>query len=65
MNISDEELVAQFASLQAGGLENTEELELPSQAYTHINWEHCAVARVLSDKMIMDAPFKSTMARVW
>jgi Domain of unknown function (DUF4283) len=65
MNISDEELVAQFASPQAGGLENTEELELPSQAYTHINWEHCAVARVLSDKMIMDAPFKSTMARVW
>jgi Domain of unknown function (DUF4283) len=65
MNITDDELIAQFTTLQTEGSEETEELELPTQAYTSINWAHCAVARVVSDRTIMDAQFKSTMTRVW
>jgi Domain of unknown function (DUF4283) len=66
MNLSNDELIAKFSSLNAGGTTGeADRLMMPPNALNTRNWSLCAVARVITDRMMMDTQFVDTMMRVW
>jgi Domain of unknown function (DUF4283) len=62
MELSDEALVAQFSHLEAASPSN---LQLPPEAINTCNWSLCVLPVVISDRLIIEAPFTSSMIRAW
>jgi Domain of unknown function (DUF4283)/Zinc knuckle len=66
MNLSDDELIAQFSLLNAGGTTGeADRLMMPPNALNTRNWSLCVVVRVITDRMMMDTHFVDTIMRVW
>jgi hypothetical protein len=47
MNLTNEELIQRFTSLNANNQAEQEELNLPQETYTRQNWDHVVVAKVI------------------
>jgi Domain of unknown function (DUF4283) len=66
MNLTDEELIRRFSTLRAdGGQDEERQLVIPVTAVSKRNWNLCVVARVVTDRMMVDSQFIDTMMRVW
>jgi Domain of unknown function (DUF4283) len=65
MDLNNEELIERFMTLNAHEKLPPQELMLANQAFTDRDWSKCMIAKVISDKIVLDTQFVTTMARVW
>jgi hypothetical protein len=66
MELSNDELIQRFSNLAAvDSPQQAGPIHLPSHAFTARNWNLCAVARVISDRVAIDTQFVEIMTRVW
>jgi Domain of unknown function (DUF4283) len=66
MDLSNDELIQRFSNLAAvDSPQQAGPIHLPSHAFTARNWNLCAVARVISDRVAIDTQFVEIMTRVW
>jgi hypothetical protein len=65
MELSNDELVARFAILQAQDEEESEGIMLSQQPFAAEKWNLCLVAWVLTDKIMVDAQFGGAMVTIW
>ncbi|KAF3330557.1 hypothetical protein FCM35_KLT03911 [Carex littledalei] len=64
MNQDDEEFIAQFANLSAGSSPQLPISLADSEAQTR-DCNICAMARVVSDRSVMEGGFTQTMMKAW
>lgn len=60
----DEALIQKFVGLQT---EENKPLKIavPTTAASNTNWERCILAKVISNKSMLDAPFSAAMLQAW
>jgi hypothetical protein len=54
MDLNNEELIERFMTLNAHEKLPPQELMLANQAFTDRDWSKCMIAKVISDKIVLD-----------
>lgn len=64
ITLEDEALIQKFVGLQT---EENKPLKIvvPTTAASNTNWERCILAKVISNKSMLDAPFSAAMLQAW
>lgn len=64
MDLTDEQIVEQFAALSSGG-DSSQTVHLPQNGLANKRWNLCALARTVTDKSTGDQQFASTIMSAW
>ncbi|KAJ4812575.1 hypothetical protein LUZ62_025141 [Rhynchospora pubera] len=65
MNVSDEELLAQFAALSSSGDDDVNELVLPQSVVKSWDWENCMVMKVMGARVVFETTFATALRKAW
>lgn len=64
MTEEDEALIQRFIGLQTNEVRRPRVI-IPTSASSNITWDLCIMAKVISDRSVLDAPFSAAMLLAW